>query len=152
LRKKSPKCVVCGENPSITQLIDYEEFCGVPSHDQVQTINDILLPDQHISCLEYSKLQKDHILLDVRSNLEVEICCLPNSTHIPLQELEKRWMEVQQLVSQSEEQLPVYCLCRRGVRSQVAVKFLEEKGISATNIVGGLISWIHEVDPSFPQY
>ena len=84
LRPQQPQCAVCGENPSIKELIDYELFCGSRADDKSCNVS-ILGEDERISCSEYLdvvKSDKPHLLLDVREPVEFEICHLPKSYSI----------------------------------------------------------------------
>eukprot|EP01129_Flabellula_baltica_P000514 TRINITY_DN10504_c0_g1_i1.p1 TRINITY_DN10504_c0_g1~~TRINITY_DN10504_c0_g1_i1.p1 ORF type:complete len:466 (-),score=103.20 TRINITY_DN10504_c0_g1_i1:36-1400(-) len=155
LRPRKPDCSVCGDNPTITELIDYEEFCGVPAHDRDNGVKDILEQQQHISCADYNKIRntEKHILLDVRDDLQYKMCKLENSVHMPLEKLRKAsWEEIQEVINNADNETPIYTLCRRGRRSQEAVKILETHGIKSRNISGGLSSWHHEIDNTFPLY
>jgi adenylyltransferase/sulfurtransferase len=88
LRSRNAACVVCGDAPSITELIDYEQFCRSSAHDRHEDRKiDILGEERHISCAAYSQLARDgapHLLLDVRSEEEFAICSLPNSLRTSL--------------------------------------------------------------------
>lgn len=153
LRSRNAACVVCGDAPSITELIDYEQFCRSSAHDRHEDRKiDILGEERHISCEAYSQLARDgapHLLLDVRSEEEFAICSLPNSLHIPLRQLSER---VDTVVGQAA-QSPVYVVCRRGNDSQRAVSLLGERGfVGAKNIQGGLLEWARTIDPAFPIY
>ena len=82
LRPKQPSCAVCGEDPTITRLIDYELFCGSRADDKSEGLS-ILEPDQRVSCQRYKEVVDSgstHLLLDVREPVQYEICHLENST------------------------------------------------------------------------
>ncbi|XP_060524211.1 adenylyltransferase and sulfurtransferase MOCS3 isoform X2 [Cylas formicarius] len=87
LRPRNVKCEICGDTPSIKKLIDYEEFCGAAAHDKVTNI-DILSEEQNINVKDFSKLVGPSFILDVRANLEYEMCKIPRTLNIPLSELE----------------------------------------------------------------
>jgi len=150
LRGRNKNCQLDGENPTIIQPIDYVQFCGSAPDDK--TINEKRLsPEERITCVEYKKIVKngeDHVLLDVREKVQFEICSLPHSLHIPLNQLEPHMEEIYQ------KKLPVYVVCRRGNDSQIAVEQLKKKygDILAKDIVGGLQQWTLTVDPDFPLY
>jgi len=143
--RKDPDCPICGKNPSIRELIDYEHFCGIGTEaDQI-----MLRKDQEIGVTDLkSSLDngEEIVLLDVREPHEYEICQLDNSAMIPLGQLQARVGELN-----PESNLVVYC--RSGVRSMKAVKFLSEAGFGTVrNLVGGVLSWADKVDPGMPKY
>ncbi|KAI8582516.1 hypothetical protein K450DRAFT_227519 [Umbelopsis ramanniana AG] len=152
LRPRKKDCVVCGENPSITQLIDYVQFCGRGATDKEAPLQ-VLGADDRIMVESYQKCISDdrpHLLLDVREQVQYDICSLPNSLHIPLRQLSRRVDEVKQAIEPRQED--VYVICRLGNDSQLAVKILEEHGIRAKDIVGGLHEWSLRIDTDFPIY
>ncbi|XP_072221765.1 adenylyltransferase and sulfurtransferase MOCS3 [Leuresthes tenuis] len=170
LRPKQPGCVVCGENPSVTQLINYEAFCGSAATDKCQKLN-LLSKDQRITVQDYKSIVDSagpHILLDVRPLVEVDICHLPFSLNIPLSSLEEKKSEhlqlLQERISQLKQQMaadchpPVYVICKQGNDSQKAVQVLEKmsgsevSSITVKDICGGLMAWAKRIDPTFPQY
>ena len=82
LRPRQPTCAVCGDNPTITRLIDYELFCGSKASDKSQSLH-LLDSEQRISCQHYKAVLDSghaHLLIDVREPVEYEICCLDNAT------------------------------------------------------------------------
>lgn len=143
--RKNPNCPVCGENPTIKELIDYEAFCGIGT--QAERI--VLEPEYEISVRELNTriLGKDGpFILDVREPHEFEICRIPNSKLIPLGELATR-------VHELDRSWDIVAMCRSGARSAKAVKFLREAGFEKVkNLVGGILAWSDEVDPSVPKY
>ncbi|KAI9307565.1 hypothetical protein BJ944DRAFT_157798 [Cunninghamella echinulata] len=103
LRNKKNNCDICSEQPKITKLIDYVEFCGSGADDK-NTSQSILKPDERITPMEYKNITeqgKPHILIDVRPTLQLDICKLPHSLDIPIDELEKRIDEVNQRMEQN---------------------------------------------------
>ncbi|KAL2099131.1 hypothetical protein ACEWY4_005611 [Coilia grayii] len=170
LRPRQAGCAVCGENPSVTQLQDYETFCGSAATDKCRRLN-LLVKEQRITVQEYKSIVDSgapHILLDVRPPVEVDICHLPFSLNIPLASLEERKAEhidllrerIRQLRRQlqAKSQLPVYVVCKQGNDSQKAVQILEQMSgqevdsVTVKDISGGLMSWAQKIEPSFPQY
>ncbi|PKK25092.1 molybdenum cofactor synthesis 3, partial [Columba livia] len=170
LRPKKPDCAVCGDNPSVTCLQDYEAFCGSSATDKCRTLH--LLPSKdRVSVEEYKKLldeQVPHVLLDVRPQVEVDICRLAHAVHIPLSKLEdkdeeyleyleKRICEEKQRTN-GQTPFPVYVVCKLGNDSQKAVRILQELPVKevgsvlAKDIKGGLMAWANKIDPTFPQY
>ncbi|XP_012717578.2 adenylyltransferase and sulfurtransferase MOCS3 [Fundulus heteroclitus] len=170
LRPKQADCAVCGESPSVTQLVDYEAFCGSAATDKCRKLN-LLSKDQRITVQEYKSIVDNsglHILLDVRPLVEVDICHLPFSLNIPLSSLEQRRSEDIQLLQQriiqlkqqmaGDRQPPVYVICKLGNDSQKAVQVLEKMSgseldsITVKDVCGGLMAWAAKIDPTFPQY
>lgn len=137
--RKDPNCPVCGKNPSIRKLIDYQEFCGVRTVPK-----DI----GEITAVELKKLlgrRENVVVLDVREPFEHKYCKIEGSKLIPLGELEKRLGELDKANS-----YVVYC--HVGILSAQAVEFLNSKGYKAENLRGGIEAWALEVDPSVPVY
>ena len=138
--KKDPACPVCGEAPSIVELIDYEGFCGVPAADEEEEVKER-------SAAAVQSLQRDgedFLLLDVRDPAEYERARMEGSVLIPLAELGDRLGEVPR-----ETSLVVYC--RSGQRSESAARQLVAAGYGpVTNLLGGLLSWAESVEPGLP--
>ncbi|XP_032681865.1 adenylyltransferase and sulfurtransferase MOCS3 [Odontomachus brunneus] len=164
LRPRNANCVVCGEQPVIRELIDYEEFCGAKANDKNPNLN-LLKREERITVEEYNRIAKDnsepHVLIDVRSPEEYQICCLQNSINIPFAEIDKdhSLQEIRNSVKKLQEKHPavnLYFLCRRGNDSQKAVQCLKkvftEDTLSIRDIIGGIHAWSNKIDPSFPKY
>jgi adenylyltransferase/sulfurtransferase len=143
--QKDPDCPLCGKNPTIKHLIDYEEFCGIgtPAETAAPT-NSLVVSVKELK----SELDRGArvVLLDVREPHEAEICQLPGSTLIPLGELEHR-------ASELDRNANIVAYCRSGPRSGRAVKFLHEIGFPRVrNLTGGILAWSDQIDPSVPRY
>ncbi|XP_017567358.1 adenylyltransferase and sulfurtransferase MOCS3 isoform X1 [Pygocentrus nattereri] len=169
LRPKQAGCAVCGETPTVTELQDYEKFCGSAATDKCRRLN-LLTSEQRISVQEYKSIVDKvtpHLLLDVRPKVEVDICCLPTSINIPLANLEERKTDHVNLLKEKiselkqqikESQVAVFVVCKLGNDSQKAVQILEKlsgselEQIIVKDISGGLLAWAKRIDPSFPQY
>ncbi|KAJ2616022.1 hypothetical protein H4S08_000983 [Coemansia sp. RSA 1365] len=158
LRSRAAGCAVCGDSPTVTELVDYVAFCGSGPHDNAPDWKILDDPAQRVSCKEFSAvrsitLQRPHLLLDVRSEIEFEICSLPNSLNIPLDQLDRRQNELESAISGLDGG-PVYAVCRRGNLSQMAVRHIRDKlGYSECyDIARGLVGWQDEVDNDFPAY
>lgn len=150
LRGKRDFCEVCGENPTITELIDYVQFCGMAATDKDSGLN-LLSELERISVEDYSKLDKNHLLIDVRSANEFEICQLENSINVPIKSLLAGKID-DQLTAQMKEK-EVFVVCRRGNDSQLAVRHLSEKlNIKSKDLIGGLHAWTQKIDENFPIY
>jgi adenylyltransferase/sulfurtransferase len=139
--QKDHNCPLCGDHPTITQLIDYQQFCGITPPSKAGPEFDIAIPDV------VRRLGKEQItLVDVRGHEEHAICKLPNAKLIPLGELEDRLHELDKA-----DQIVVYC--KSGVRGTKAVNLMHSKGYTtARNLAGGILAWSREVDPTIPTY
>ncbi|KAK2878334.1 hypothetical protein Q8A67_019125 [Cirrhinus molitorella] len=170
LRPKQTECAVCGETPTVTELQDYERFCGSAATDKCRRLN-LLTKEQRVSVQEYKAIidsSSPHLLLDVRPKVEVDICHLPTSIHIPLSSLENKKAEHITLLKDTisdlkqqmniKSQVPVFVVCKLGNDSQTAVQLLEKMSgqeieqITVKDVIGGLMAWAKKIDPSFPQY
>ena len=138
--KKDPKCPVCGNDPTVTELIDYEDFCGTRAlRKDVEEISPRALKER----LDGGSKP---VLLDVREPYEYALCHLDGAKLIPLMELEKRLDELN-----PSDEIVVYC--HVGARSSRAVQLLTTKGFKkARNLAGGINAWTEQVDPSLPKY
>jgi adenylyltransferase/sulfurtransferase len=144
--KKNPECKVCSQNPSITQLIDYEAFCGVPGHDNDESSH---APDWEIEPSELAKrlaTSEPVHLIDVREPHELQISALPNADSIPLGSMATRMTEL----DDAEE---IVLFCRTGTRSTRALHLLTGAGFQKTlSLQGGINAWALQVDPTLPVY
>jgi adenylyltransferase/sulfurtransferase len=145
--RKDPDCPLCGKNPTVKALIDYEQFCGisrgkeapaqttVPEEITVKDLKQIL-----------DKNGKKIVLVDVREQEEWDIVHLPQAKLIPLATLPER---VNELDTADE----IYVHCKMGGRSAKAVRFLQQSGFKKVkNVKGGIDAWAQEIDPSLPRY
>jgi sulfur-carrier protein adenylyltransferase/sulfurtransferase len=141
--RRSEDCPVCGPDPTIKELIDYQEFCGiVPGADEV----DESLEIRAVELKDLMDQGRDVEVLDVRNPEEYQIARIPGSRLIPLPELTARMNELDQT-----RDIVVHCLA--GVRSARAVEMLMGAGFKRVrNLKGGIKAWSQEVDPSVPQY
>ncbi|KAJ2008455.1 hypothetical protein GGI04_001142 [Coemansia thaxteri] len=157
LRSRKATCAVCGDTPTVRELVDYAAFCGSGPNDRAPDWNILDDPRQRVSCAEYSKLASDgghrHLLLDVRDELQFDICSLPNSLNIPIDRFDERRGELETAIGDLGG-APVYAVCRRGNLSQLAVQYIRNKlGYdNSYDLAGGLVGWQQEVDPDFPAY
>jgi len=143
--RKDPGCPVCGENPSVTELIDYQEFCSIPQANAAEEENGV--PEISVSELKQKMDAGENInVLDVREPHEYEVANI-GAKLIPLAELPERLIEVE---SDSGE---IAVLCRSGARSARAVRLMQETGFGKVyNVKGGILAWSDEVDQSVPKY
>jgi len=144
--RRDPKCPVCGDNPTITELIDYEQFCGIPQAAAAKAEEE---PVPEITPQELkARLDRGDkfVLLDVREKFEADICSIPGSTLIPLPDLPSRMSELD-----SADEIVLYC--KIGPRSAEAIKLLKEAGFHKTfHLPGGIDSWADEIDSTMPRY
>jgi adenylyltransferase/sulfurtransferase len=142
--RKSPDCVVCGNHPTVTKLIDYEQFCGL--RGQEQPVNGKGIPEISVEELKQRLDAKaDLFILDVREPHEYQICNLSGHL-IPLNDLPKR-------VSELDPSKDMVVHCRSGGRSARAVEFLQQAGFTkAKNLAGGILAWADRIDPKMPKY
>ncbi len=139
--RKNNSCAVCGPNPTITQLIDYEEFCGTNQKEGVGEF-DMTARELKAAIDEGRKL----VLLDVREPFEYALCHLRSSTLIPVDQLALRLKELD-----LNDEIVVYC--HVGIRSASAVSLLRENGFTnVRNLTGGIDAWAVQVDPKMPRY
>ncbi|XWS11259.1 hypothetical protein CRYUN_Cryun38cG0068700 [Craigia yunnanensis] len=165
IRGRSLQCEVCGENTTFNQQhfkdFDYEKFTQSPLSTSPPKLK-LLAPDSRITSKEYKERivsGEAHVLVDVRPEHHYRIVSIPKSLNIPLANLEARFSEISSALKEEQEQdgsgsgANLYVICRRGNDSQRAVQYLHNKGFNlAKDIVGGLESWSHDVDPNFPMY
>lgn len=144
--KKNPKCPVCGENPTITELIDYEAFCGMPGHDhegeeKVSSWDiDVFALDDRINS------GNKPFLLDVREPHELEISQLPGAKNIPLGTLAARLSELD-----TAQEMVIFC--KSGSRSMRALELLTSVGFKKVkNLKGGINAWAQQIDSDLPVY
>jgi adenylyltransferase/sulfurtransferase len=145
--KKDPDCPVCGTHPTVTALIDYEQFCGVaPAAEPVMTNpND----ETEIDVKELKRkidAKENFFLLDVREPNEFQIGRIPGSTLIPLGDVAQRYQEIPK-----DREVVVHC--KMGGRSAKAAAFLRQQGFTnVKNLKGGILDWSDKIDPSVPKY
>ncbi len=142
--KKNPDCPLCGDHPTITKLIDYEEFCGIRGEEAPAMTDGI--PEITATELKARQDRGDKLfILDVREPHEYQICNL-NGKLIPLGELTRR-------VNELDSSVEMVVHCRSGKRSADAIHFLQTAGFKKLwNLKGGVLAWADEVDPRMPKY
>ncbi len=144
--KKNPNCKICGKNPEITELIDYEDFCGLPArgHDAGSAGEDwdITAEDLAVKLKEGAEIR----LIDVREPHEQEISNLEGSDLIPLGQFASRLSELD-----SAEEIVLFC--KSGTRSTRALEILVSAGFKKVkNLKHGINAWAIAIDPSLPLY
>ena len=142
--RRNPSCPVCGDHPTITALIDYEQFCGIVPEEQTLSNQFEITPRELAEWLERPDRP---FLLDVRNPYEVAIASIPGTDKlIPIDQLPERINELD-----PSREMVVYC--RSGARSGRAVELLKSVGFrKVKNLVGGILRWADEIDPSLPKY
>ena len=146
--QKDPECVLCGENPSVTNLIDYKAFCDIKSPEDVKTdeINEAayeLSPQEFKDAMEQDP---SAVLVDVRESFEWDICKIDGAQLLPLSSFDPASSGLD-----PEDSLYIYCY--KGKRSMQALKELKKAGFKKLkNLSGGIDLWAEEVDSDMPQY
>jgi adenylyltransferase/sulfurtransferase len=147
--RKNPECPVCGTHPTITKLIDYHQFCGVPQPGPAAPDREAKVNEGEIDVVELKeKIDRgdNFVLIDVREPHEYRICNLPGAQLIPLAEFPKH-------VGEFDPAADIVIHCRSGMRSAKACAVLRQAGFQhVRNLVGGILAWSDKVDPSVPKY
>ena len=147
--RKDPDCPVCGTHPTVTKLIDYEQFCGIrPEPAAAQQAGAAVSEWETTSVDLKTRVDAgdDVFILDVREPNEYQICRIPGSVLIPLGELPRRYAEL-------PKDKDIVAHCKMGGRSAKAQEFLQSVGFKRVkNLKGGILDWIDKVDPSQPKY
>ena len=144
--QRDPTCPVCGDNPTVKALIDYEQFCGIlPPSENADEGAEMTVEELKAKM----DRQEPFFLLDVRETNEYEISRIAGSTLIPLGELPRRLAELPQGPDAPE----IVVQCKMGGRSAKAVNLLREKGFTRSkNLTGGILAWIDRIDPTLTKY
>jgi sulfur-carrier protein adenylyltransferase/sulfurtransferase len=144
--RKDPECAICGKNPTITELIDYDAFCGVVSADAQEAASGSTITATELK--EMLDRDDDIFLVDVREPNEYEIVSIPGATLIPKDQF---------LTGAALERLPsdkkIVLHCKSGARSAECLAVVKGAGYSdAVHVGGGVLAWVNQVDPSLPTY
>ncbi|MFJ1704391.1 adenylyltransferase/sulfurtransferase MoeZ [Kitasatospora sp. NPDC088346] len=144
--RKDPNCALCGENPTVTELIDYEAFCGVVSEEAQAAAQGATITSKQLK--EWLDEDEDIFLIDVREPNEYEIVSIPGATLIPKNEF---------LMGTALEKMPqdkkIVLHCKTGVRSAEVLAVLKSAGFGdAVHLGGGVIGWVNQVEPHKPVY
>ena len=147
--RKDADCPVCGTHPTVTKLIDYEQFCGIRPEPAAAQATGAGVNQWETTSVDLKKRMDagdDVFILDVREPNEYQICRIPGSVLIPLGELPRRYAELPQ-------DKDIVAHCKMGGRSAKATEFLQSVGFKRVkNLRGGILDWIDKVDPSQPKY
>jgi adenylyltransferase/sulfurtransferase len=138
--QRDPACPICGAHPSIKQLIDYQQFCGISSE---------MHPDE-VSVHDMKKALENPALgirvIDVREPDEYRAAKVEGTTLLPLSQLAQRFGEL-------DPHQEYYLHCKGGVRSLKALEFLRQQGFGKLkSVAGGILAWSSEIDPKVPKY
>ena len=141
--RRDPQCPICGENPSITQLIDYEQFCGYSPKDKEMNPDEVTVQELK-RALDDPKLGIK--VIDVREPDEYRIAHIEGVSLLPLSQLAQRFQEL-------DPEQEYYIHCKVGGRSMRALQFLRQQGFKRLkNVAGGIDAWSEQIDPSVPKY
>jgi sulfur-carrier protein adenylyltransferase/sulfurtransferase len=144
--QKDPDCAVCGKNPTVTELIDYEAFCGAVSEEAEAAVVGSTISAKDLAAM--LDRGDDFFLVDVREPNEYEIVSIPGATLIPKGEF---------LNGSALERMPqdkqIVLHCKSGARSAEVLAVLKSAGFAdAVHVGGGVLAWVNQVDPSLPTY
>lgn len=141
--RRDPQCPVCGENPTVKELIDYEMFCGIQPADPAEDPDEVTVQEMKRALDDPSLGIK---IVDVREQFEYEIARITGVPLLPMSQIQRRFTEL-------DPNSQYYFLCKVGARSHDVVDFLKEQGFKyVKNVKGGLDAWSAEIDPSVPRY
>ena len=148
--RKDPNCAVCGDRPTVTELIDYELFCGAISTEAADAARDstisVVQLDQWLT--ERERGERDFVLIDVREPGEYEIVAIPGSVLIP----KGRFLDGTALGELPTDR-PVVLYCKGGVRSAEALAVVKGAGYAdAVHVGGGVVAWVTQIEPDKPTY
>jgi adenylyltransferase/sulfurtransferase len=147
--RKDPNCPLCGEHPTVKELIDYEMFCGMKV-EETQTKETAVKKDEIDALGLKVKMdeKQDFVLVDVREQNEYDMARIPGSILVPLSQLPNRFHELDKYKGKE-----IVVHCKMGGRSAKAIAFLKQQGFdNLVNVVGGITGWSDQVDPSVPKY
>ncbi len=152
--RKDPSCALCGENPTVTELIDYDAFCGAISDEAADAAVDATISVTQLEHMlkERENGSRDFVLVDVREPNEYEINKIPGSVLIPKGDFlnGSAFDELSQLTSNNQQ---VVLHCKSGVRSAEALAIVKGAGYAdAVHVGGGVVAWVNQIDPSQPSY
>jgi len=146
--RRNPDCPVCGDHPTQTHLIDYEQFCGLPPLGHPAAMHTDV-PEISVRDLAAQlRTAAPPFVLDVRNQYELDIASIHHDQLIPIHELDNRIEDIE--ASRSDD---IVVLCRSGARSARGTKLLLDAGFQRVrNVSGGILAWSDEIDPSIPRY
>jgi sulfur-carrier protein adenylyltransferase/sulfurtransferase len=144
--RKDPECAVCGKNPTVTELIDYEAFCGAVSEEAIEAAKDSTIMPRTLK--EWIDKGENIAIIDVREPAEYEIVNIDGATLIPKGEF---------LLGEALAKLPqdkrIVLHCKSGMRSAECLAIVKSAGFSdAVHLGGGIVAWVNQIEPSKPIY
>ena len=144
--RKNPECPVCGDNPTVTELIDYQQFCGIMPETKEEKAVKNGIPQLSVKELKQRlDAGEDLFILDVREPHEYQIANIGGKL-IPLNDVPQRLAEI-------DREREVIVQCKSGGRSQRVAEFLQQSGYPrVVNLAGGILAWSAEIDPSVQKY
>jgi len=146
--RRDPACPACGEHPTIHEVVEYEQFCGLPpteTQNQEEALADYDITPNDLQNMRAQN--PDLFVLDVREPHEIDICAIEGTQKIPLGQIQDRY------AAEVPKDLPVVVHCKMGGRSAQAVEFLQSQGYTnVQNLAGGILRWIADVDDSLTKY
>jgi adenylyltransferase/sulfurtransferase len=148
--RKDPDCAVCGPNPTVTQLIDYDAFCGVVSEEASEAVrgSTISVTELRDMLAEREAGERDFLLVDVREPAEYEIVAIDGAVLIPKGE----FLSGAALADMPQDR-PIVVHCKAGVRSAEVLAVLKSAGFGdAVHVGGGIVAWVDQVEPEKPTY
>ena len=144
--RRNPRCPVCGDRPTITQLIDYEQFCGMRGQEAPAPAGEVSGETTVDDLKRRLDRQEKVFILDVRNPEEYQICRIPGSQLIPLPQLPQRFREL-------DPNSEIIVHCKSGTRSLKAQGFLRQQGFQKViNLKGGILAWAEKIDRTMPKY
>ncbi len=148
--RKDPNCAVCGDNPTVTELIDYEAFCGTISEEAAEAARDSTISVVQLKAMldEREAGTRDFVLIDVREEVEWEIVQIPGATLIP----KGQFLDGSALSNlPTDKQIVLYC--KVGGRSAEALAVVQGAGFTdAIHVGGGINAWVAQIEPEKPSY
>ena len=148
--RKDPDCAVCGERATVTELIDYDAFCGTISAEAAEAARESTISVTDLKQLleERHGGQRDFVLIDVREPAEYEIVSIPGAVLIP-----KNEFLLGNALETMPQDKPIVLHCKSGMRSAEVLAVLKSAGFAdAVHVGGGIVAWVNQIDPSLPSY
>jgi adenylyltransferase/sulfurtransferase len=148
--RKDPDCAVCGQNPAVTELIDYETFCGAVSAEASDAVKGSTITVRELAGMleERESGDRDFLLIDVREPAEWEIVAIPGARLIPKGEFLSG-----AALADLPQHKPIVVHCKAGVRSAEVLAVLKDSGFAdAVHVGGGIVAWVNEIEPHKPSY
>jgi len=148
--RKDPDCAVCGERATVTELIDYDAFCGTISAEAAEAARESTISVTDLKQLleERHGGQRDFVLIDVREPAEYEIVSIPGAVLIP-----KNEFLLGNALETMPQDKPIVLHCKSGMRSAEVLAVLKSAGFAdAVHVGGGIVAWVNQIDPTLPSY